>query len=128
MAIEAVRQPARSRSESERNVSYVLRDVSINRALMVPDDAQGVETIFSLRPYPQTARSSSPLLDEFRMFSNSGNGDWGEHCRGSISVQAHVGVDDVEGNRENELLGKATREDFATARRICNTDLEPSEF
>ena len=125
MAIEAVRQQTRSQSESE-NLLYVLRDVDINRALLVPDDAEGVETIFSLRPYPQSARSSSALWDEFRVFSISGNGDWSEHCRGLISVQNHVSVDDVEGTRENELLGKATEEKFAAACQQCDTDLEPS--
>lgn len=128
MAIEAVRQQASLRSEPEKNVVYVLRDVNIIRTMVVPDNAQGVETIFSLRPYPQTARSSSPLWNEFRVFSVSGDGAWGEHCRGLISVQNCAIVDDVEGNRENELLEKAVQENTLGARRRCDTDLEPSKW
>ncbi|KAL8812971.1 MAG: hypothetical protein Q9200_000632 [Gallowayella weberi] len=82
MVLEAVRQQARYRGESDKNVLYVLRDINITRALLVPEDSKGVEIIFSLRPYPQTARSSSATWNEFRVFSVSGNGDWGEHCRG----------------------------------------------
>ena len=128
MALEAARQQARSRGESDKNVLYVLRDISITRPLLVPTDSHGVETIFSLRPYPQTARNSSAIWNEFRIFSVSGNGDWGEHCRGLISVQPHVSADEVEGNRENETLGTMAREKFAEARRTCNTDLEPSKL
>ena len=128
MALEAVRQRAHSRGETDKNVLYVLRDINITRALLVPDDAQGVETIFSLRPYPQTARGSSAIWNEFRVFSVSGNNDWGEHCRGLISVQTHVSSDEVEGNRENEALEIEARERFATARRCCDTNLGPSKL
>ena len=127
MAIEAVRQQARSRNESDENVVYVLRDINITRALFVPDDAKGVETIFSLRPYPQTARSSSPLWNDFRMFSVSGN-DWVEHCRGFISIQTRVRTDDVEANRENEEMTRIEKEKFVAARQSCDTDFEPSKF
>lgn len=127
-ALEAIRQQARSRGESDKNVLYALRDINITRALLVPDDSQGVETIFSLRPYPQTARSSSAMWNEFRIFSVSGNGDWGEHCRGLISVQTHVSSDEVEGNRENDALGTEMRERFAAARRRCDIDLGPSRL
>ena len=126
MAIEAVRQQARLRGESDKNVLYVLRDINITRALLVPNNPQGIEIVLSLRPYPQTARSSSTTWSEFRIFSVSGSGNWGEHCRGLIAVQTHVSTDEVEGNRENEALETVAHENFAAARRCCDTDLEPS--
>lgn len=128
MALEAVRQQARLRGESDKNVLYILRDINITRALLVPDDTQGVETVFSLRPYPQAARNSSAVWNEFRIFSVSGNGDWGEHCRGLISIQPHVSADEVEGNRENELLGNTSSERFAVAHHDCQASLSPSKL
>ena len=128
MALEAMRQQARSRGDADKNVLYNLRDVNVTRALLIPDDSQGVETIFSLRPHRQTARNSSATWNEFRIFSVSGSGDWGEHCRGLISIQPHVTNDEVEGNRENEVLGNNARKKFAAARNSCKVDLAPSKL
>lgn len=128
MALEAIRQQARSRGETDRNVLYILREVNITRALLVPDDLQGVETVFSLRPYPQSARGSSAVWSEFRVFSVANGSDWGEHCRGLISVQPHVSADEVEGNRENATLANLAQERFAAARRDCKLEIPPSEL
>ena len=128
MAIEAARQQARMTNGTERNCLFVLREVNITRALLIPNDSQGVETVFSLRPYPQSARSSSAIWNEFRVFSVSSSGDWGEHCRGIMSVQPHVSVDEVEGNRENEASGEIARRKFAAAHQDCTTNIDPSTF
>lgn len=128
MALEAVRQQARSRGDSDENVLYILREVNITRALLVPDDLQGVETVFSLRPYPQSARGSSAIWSEFRVFSVTNSGDWGEHCRGLISVQPHVSADEVESNRENVTLGNLVQERLAVARRDCKVKIQPSDL
>ena len=128
MALEAVRQQASSHGETNSAVSYSMRDVSFSRALRIPDNSQGIEVVFSLRPYPQTARHSSPVWDEFRVFSISSTGEWSEHCRGLISVQQRISADEVEGNREADIMETTARERYTTAQRSCTTHLEPARL
>ena len=129
MALEAVRQQARSHGKSNSAVSYSLRDVTFSRAIRVPDNSQGIEVVFSLRPYPQTARHSSPVWDEFRVFSISNAGEWSEHCRGLISMQQRTSAaDEVEGNREAEIMETTARERYAAAQHSCTTHLEPAKL
>ena len=128
MAVEAVRQQISKRDQSWENQIYRFRDFCIGRALLVPDDAEGIETIFSLRPSPCTARESSSTWDEFRVFSVSSNGIWTEHCRGLVSVQLHVKSGGVEGNRENEALENIARERLSAGQSSYNTIIEPRKL
>ncbi|KAK8062454.1 hypothetical protein PG997_014551 [Apiospora hydei] len=50
MAMEAVRQVNELSSSPVPIESYVLRDVSIKTALVTPDDDDGIEALFNLRP------------------------------------------------------------------------------
>lgn len=69
MAIEASLQSGQLNGRSQAIRTYRFRDVNVNSMLLIPDDAAGVETVLSLRPYNHSARSSSDEWDGFRIFS-----------------------------------------------------------
>lgn len=83
MAIEASRQIA---DDSKALKGFRFKDVSFHLALRVPDDAQGVETQFYLRPYRETSLPSSSTWNEFQLWSFN-DGEWREHCRGLVHSQ-----------------------------------------
>ncbi|KAI1873888.1 uncharacterized protein JN550_003157 [Neoarthrinium moseri] len=84
MAVEA----ALLASRSEGALAGVeLRDVSIRESLLIPDNPQGIETIFSLSRSTSGSDASSPW-STFRFIShNDIENTWVEHCSGSIRVE-----------------------------------------
>ena len=100
MAIEAAHQHAISRGVSF--TKYVLREVSVGQALVVPESCQ-IETVLSLRPLAESTRASSDLWDEFIIFSWNHERGWMEHCRGHIAVQLENQSNPVEGLRPQEM-------------------------
>ncbi|CAO2658326.1 Nn.00g060490.m01.CDS01 [Neocucurbitaria sp. VM-36] len=100
MAIEACRQmciisPTTFLPRNSRGaVEYRLREVSISRALVVPESDEGVETSFSLRCPSISDTSSLDVWHEFRVFSYTVDGGWVENCRGYVSVSCQPTIDD----------------------------------
>lgn len=79
-------------------VGYRLRDVKLNRALVIPATEEGVETIFSMRHLKESGAAFSDVWYEFRVFSYSSDG-WTEHTHGVISP-VH---DSVAGHNANNF-------------------------
>lgn len=89
MAIEAITQMNTDSVVPAEIYSFTLRNVSIKTALVVPDNDNGVETLFSLRchkngPAPP-AKNLSQQLYTFSVSSIAVQGDiWNEHATGMI--------------------------------------------
>ena len=122
MALEA------SRQHYDKNGvihAYELRNITIGKALIVPDDAEGVEAMISFR----SDRGSSQNCNDFFVVSHSNKDGWSEHCRGQITVKfQNSTLDTVEGHRENVHKGSAHQELLATARAHCQKRQTPEEF
>lgn len=91
MAIEAITQLKTVSRDVLDIQSYTLRDVSIPTALAVPNDSNGVETLFSLHPIKNEAalppKNVSRQWYSFRLVSVAKPHDsWNEHATGSIGV------------------------------------------
>ncbi|KAL8928323.1 MAG: hypothetical protein Q9172_001007 [Xanthocarpia lactea] len=86
MAVEALRARAMSQGLEVRR--YVLRDVHSSQPLSIPPDTD-VETMVTLRPYNESAVTSSSKCDEFRIMSYTKDRGWGEHCRGIATVETN---------------------------------------
>ena len=95
MAIQAARQHVRMTSPASRVESILLRNVSIAKAIVLPDDESEVEVSLSLRPQARTARDSSAIWSEFRIFTVASGDKWAEHCRGLIHVDTEL-VEDLD--------------------------------
>ncbi|KFY82216.1 hypothetical protein V498_08637, partial [Pseudogymnoascus sp. VKM F-4517 (FW-2822)] len=120
---------------------FTVRDVAISRALVVPATEEGVETVFSMRPLPDSSTGSSAAWREFRVFSY-GEGGWAEHCRGVVGVDftaapatapvAAAGAGDDAGDDAEaaapvpvpEMVGA---DEFAEGERTARAELEKAE-
>ncbi|KUI56159.1 Lovastatin diketide synthase LovF [Cytospora mali] len=87
MAIEASRQVA----EKDKILKgFRFKDVSFHEALQVPDDSQGIESHFYLRPYRETSLPGTSAWNEFQLWTFN-NEEWREHCRGLVQTEYEEG-------------------------------------
>lgn len=114
MAIEASRQVA-DKDKTLRGFKF--KDVSFHEALRVPDDAQGVESHFYLRPYRETSLPGTSAWDEFQLWTFS-NDDWREHCRGLVRTE-YEESQSCEDQRLQEQCSQALQD----ARSACSSKL-----
>ncbi len=83
MAIEAMRQLT---LPDERVSGFVLKDIAIINALVVPDTSEGVEVQLSLR-LDNLDVLTQQIQHEFEVDSVDNEGRWTKICTGSISVE-----------------------------------------
>lgn len=90
MAIEAATQVVEVYGSLENAIqSYELRDVSLQKALVVPEEDRGIEILFTLRKATLNTNSDYESRFIFVLTSvNNLNGEdsFVEHCRGTIDV------------------------------------------
>ena len=114
MAIEASRQIA---DDSKVLRGFAFKDVSFHLALRVPDDSEGVETHFYLRPYRETSSPGSSTWNEFQLWSFN-DGEWREHCRGLVQSEYE------EEKINNELMvQEQCRKVVRDAQQACTSDI-----
>lgn len=89
MAIEAITQMNEDSANPVDIQGYTLRDVSIKAALVTPDDNDGIETLFSLRPSVYNDTNGTFWWD-FNVSSCSEDGHWNDHMTGSIGINART--------------------------------------
>lgn len=90
MAIQAAHQHFQMASPNSRVESVLFRNISIGKGLVLQEDGPDVEIQLSLRPEARTARESSSVWNEFRIFTVTDGGKWTEHCRGALQVETAV--------------------------------------
>ncbi|EEP76517.1 hypothetical protein UREG_01366 [Uncinocarpus reesii 1704] len=86
MAMEAITQINETSNPPQEINGYTLRDVSIKRALIVPEDDDGVETMFSMHPSIHEEAGPQSTWWEFNVSSISQNGTQKDHMTGTISI------------------------------------------
>ena len=86
MAVEAMKFRAECRGLGVDH--YLMRDIYSSTPLVVPQDT-AVETMVTLRPYNESATTSSNKWDEFRILSWTADRGWNEHCRGLVAVETN---------------------------------------
>ncbi|KAJ2990433.1 hypothetical protein NUW58_g2948 [Xylaria curta] len=91
MAMEAIRQINEMSENPVTNIEcYVLRDVSIQQALVTPDDDDGVEVLLNMRPYgyDQGTNEGASKWWEFNVSSVAEGEFKKNHMSGKISINA----------------------------------------
>ncbi|KAM0813112.1 putative KR domain-containing protein [Seiridium cardinale] len=102
MAMEAVTQ-LNDLSDSPVTIeSYVLRDISIQKALVTPDTDEGIEVMLNLRP--SVYSGSSITWWDFGVSSVDTDGTVKEHMVGSIAINARP-----RGNRPRAIPQSSQR-------------------
>ena len=133
MAIEAALQMNVLAAKANRSLPSIstlkVQELSISKALVIPETEEGVEVIFSMRPCPTSSTASSTTRNEFRVFSCSNSSEWAEHCRGLVSVTYKDA-----GNTATSLLkgadttAKECQAILQEARANCTSELDVSRL
>lgn len=89
MAMEAITQLNELSDKPAEIESYVLRDVSIKKALVTPDDDDGIEVVYNMRPSVFCESENKPTWWDFSVSSIDRDGAKKEHMAGSISINTH---------------------------------------
>ncbi|ATY64703.1 Beta-ketoacyl synthase [Cordyceps militaris] len=104
MAIQAMLQHMHATSPLVKVHSLLLRNVSLSRALVLPADGPDVEITLTLRPESHTAKSSSAVWSEFRIFTVTSESVWTEHCRGLVHAETQAAdVDEIAADVKDTL-------------------------
>ncbi|KAJ5002828.1 Highly reducing polyketide synthase alt5 [Colletotrichum sp. SAR 10_66] len=96
MAIEACKQLV---DPALKLAGFRFKDVSFHNALDIPEDAEGIETRFHLRPLWEGTSSQSATWSEFELWSYQ-NDEWRNHCRGWIQADIDSSHTVVDGGLE----------------------------
>ena len=123
MALEAAAQRAASKELTVDK--FELKDVSIVKALVIPDE--DTEMTITLRPHQEGTLVSSEEWDEFRICSYSQSKGWTEHCVGLVATQAHE-ANDVDSARQAQAAEAALRESVAAMNNAGATQVKPDEM
>ncbi|KAI1175676.1 hypothetical protein F4777DRAFT_598427 [Nemania sp. FL0916] len=90
IVLEAATQIVETEGRQDVDVEFFdIRDVSLSKALIVPEDDHGIEILFSMRPAPLNSVSRHQSLFEFVLTSVSteeGRDTFSEHCRGLVEI------------------------------------------
>ncbi|CAK7224927.1 Type I Iterative PKS [Sporothrix bragantina] len=111
MALEASAQ--RATTQSRIVDSFELRDVSVVKPLIVPDE--DIELTIGLRPHQDggsllPASASEATWNEFRICSYTHAKGWTEHCIGLVGTKTlEEKANDVDGARQAESAAAAVR-------------------
>ncbi|KAK8054299.1 hypothetical protein PG996_013600 [Apiospora saccharicola] len=90
MALEAASQIIEMQGRQVSEVEcYDIRNVSLSKALIVPEDDFGIETLFTMRPASLNNVSRHQWLFDFVLTTVSTDGGvdtFTEHCRGQVEI------------------------------------------
>ncbi|KAH8799173.1 hypothetical protein F5884DRAFT_905619 [Xylogone sp. PMI_703] len=105
MALEASKQLA---NPNKRLTGFRFRDLTIQTALIIPDNADGIETVLSMNPVSETFKSKSKVWYEFHVYSyDEIQKEWRVHCRGEVSTEYEKHSDvPIEDDRNSNLSTK----------------------
>ncbi|CAJ2505535.1 Uu.00g129290.m01.CDS01 [Anthostomella pinea] len=93
MAVEAITQLNELSDKPADIATYVLRDVSIKKALVTPDNDDGVEIMLNMRPSVFDGSAATPTWWDFSVSSVDDEGVMKEHMTGSISINTRSPTD-----------------------------------
>jgi acyl transferase domain-containing protein/NADPH:quinone reductase-like Zn-dependent oxidoreductase/SAM-dependent methyltransferase len=122
MALEASRQI----SEPALTITgFRLKDVSIKRALIVPDSKDGVETNLSITKMDEASMWSSSVWNRFAISSyNPVGDDWIEHCTGYISVEYETKSNPIDDGREANYEAVKCRDTLKNTFEQCRYSMD----
>ena len=117
MAIEACAQ----RADTTRLVEgYEIRDAIVGKAIVIPPDDSGTETMLSLRPWRSGSQDLASNWDEFRIFSRRED-TWELNCTGLIRARYSAEKSIVFADEE-DIARAAYQQKFRAVEAACYKD------
>lgn len=122
MAIEAIQQIA---DEGVDITSFRLKDISIKRAMIVPDSKEGLEVVLSMNRVDESSLSVSKTWRRFTIASyNAAGDDWIEHCTGYIAVEYATATGPVDDGKEAIEEAAMRRAELQVAEERCQAPFD----
>jgi acyl transferase domain-containing protein/NADPH:quinone reductase-like Zn-dependent oxidoreductase len=125
MALEAASQLADTAMEVE---GYELRDVLIGKAMIVPRDEDGVETMVHVKPWRMGSQASTTAWNEFTIYSRPGREAWSLNCSGLLRVVYKQNDSDPAFQDEVTLTNNQHREKYKKAKAESTTTESSKHF
>ncbi|KAK0386278.1 hypothetical protein NLU13_6115 [Sarocladium strictum] len=122
MAIEAMCQKA---AESQPIEGYELRDVLIGKAIVVPQDEDGIETMLSFKPSRLGSRTNASVWREFQLYSRKET--WDLNCSGLIRIHSQADVNSTFVDEESMQAAEYASKGRAVA-QVCSRHQNPRQF
>lgn len=122
MAIEAMCQKA---DQTRLIAGYELRDVIISRAIVVPQDDAGVETMLTLKPFRHGSQSLAAAWQEFQLYSRKDA--WELNCSGLIRIEYKISANPIFAD-EDVLAAERYAEEYSKVREDCSRAQHPRQF
>lgn len=94
MAIQAIKQHTLEKKPQAQLNDIKFRNISFGQGLVLAEGVEGLEITLALRPQAHSARKSSAIWNEFRIFTVSNDSKWTEHCRGLVTAELDSGSRD----------------------------------
>lgn len=122
MAVEACRQIA----DPALNITgFRLKDISIKRALIIPDSKDGIETSLSITKMDEASMQPSQIWNRFAISSyNIVGDDWIEHCTGYVSLEYEAKTNPIDNGREASCEAAKWRETFNKTYEQCQSSMD----
>ncbi|KAK1991032.1 putative polyketide synthase [Colletotrichum falcatum] len=128
MAMEAITQMTELGAGNVEITNYVLRDVSIKKALVTPDDDNGIEVMLNMRPVmsnPGEAAEAHHSWWDFNVSSIDQDGIAKDHMTGSIAINAREARPEPS-PAPDHLTRKASGKEWNQALRAVGFDYGPT--
>ena len=123
MAIEAACEGA----DTSRTIEgYELRDVLIGKAIVIPQDDSGTETLLCFKPWRLGTQALTSVWQEFTLFSRQGE-TWELNCSGLVAVKYKSAPNELFAN-EDESNRKAYHQKFAAIETECTKPVKARQF
>jgi acyl transferase domain-containing protein/ubiquinone/menaquinone biosynthesis C-methylase UbiE len=107
---------------------HIIREMSIIKALVVPEKGKAIETAISFRPYNESHRTWSEVWNEFRISSWTSESGWTEHCRGLVSSQIENKHNEVDGSAALHQQEETHAEAWRHAKEGCTELVDVDQF
>lgn len=116
----AVLEAARQLADPKRVLeAFELRDISIGRALVIPDTDPGVETFTHLKQRKLGMKSTTAIWWEFTFYSCPRDGEHSEHASGLLKLQYVSEATEVDAGKEVAALNNRRKEWWARGVEEC---------
>ncbi|KAH8817121.1 putative polyketide synthase [Xylogone sp. PMI_703] len=125
MAIEAASQLV---DRSKIVKGFELRDIQITRALQIPEEDDGVETMLHIRPWRAGSQATTSNWDEFVVYSHDPKLGWQDNARGLIVTHYYPKNAVLDRGREDEAQIETHRNENRQASNICSASVDIDMF
>jgi acyl transferase domain-containing protein len=118
-AVEATRQIAAAEGSSQNVSGFVLRELSVSKALVIPNNDIGVEVYINLKRRKLGLGSGAGTWFEFSYYSCQHGDTFVEHAAGLLEIQYSKKATEVDGGKEAREEILAYNERWNSKRALC---------